>query len=93
MGNSADIDTILNDLIEELAAIEHERWSHWQVYMHSKCRKEPDGSLIIPVELAERWEKQANTHYSDLTEREKGSDREQINRYLPVIVNALKMRS
>lgn len=79
----------LENIIEELAFIEHERWSHWQRYMHGKGVKASDGSLIIPAELAEHWERQMTTTYSDLTEEEKESDREQVRKYLPVIENAL----
>jgi len=39
------------ELIEKLAAIEHERWAHWQSYLHSKCLKNENGSLTIPAEL------------------------------------------
>lgn len=77
-------------LVEELAAIEHERWSHWQNYMHGKCIKNPDGSLTIPSDLVARWSKQAAMPYSELTEKERESDREQVRRYLPVINSALK---
>jgi hypothetical protein len=45
--------------------------------------------LVIPAELAARWEAQIETRYVQLTEREKASDREQVRRYLPVIINAL----
>ena len=49
-------------LIEHLAAIEHERWSYWQRYMHSKGVRQADGSLTIPAHLVERWEKQMASH-------------------------------
>lgn len=83
------IDTILNEIAEHLASIEHERWSHWQLHMHKQGQKLSDGSLIIPPELANRWEKQASTPYADLSEGEKDSDREQVARYLQVIAQAL----
>jgi hypothetical protein len=76
---------MLEDLVETLAAVEHERWSHWQRYVHSKCERLPDGSLRIPVEFVDRWERQMDTAYADLTETEKESDREQVRRYLPLI--------
>ncbi|MFX5626992.1 hypothetical protein ABTD72_01820 [Acinetobacter baumannii] len=77
------------ELIEELAAIEHERWAHWQRYLHSKCFKNQDGSLVIPPELVARWEKQMNTDYANLTQHEKESDREQVVKYLPSLLTAV----
>lgn len=72
-------------LREELAAIEHARWSHWQTFMHSKCIKNSDGSLTIPKELVEKWTRQSTTAYSELTEKEKESDREQVDNYWPLL--------
>ena len=80
---------ILESLIDRLAAIEHERWSHWQRYMHSKGIKQADGSLLIPSELVSRWEHQISTDYAALTEKEKESDREQVRKYLPVIAEGI----
>jgi hypothetical protein len=86
-------DAAMDELLEDLASIEHERWSHWQRYLHSKCQQGPDGSLIIPASLARRWESQMNTTYSELSEVEKESDREQVRRYLPLIVRRLRSLS
>jgi hypothetical protein len=76
-------------LMETLAALEHERWSHWQRHMHSLCRPQDDGSLMIPAELVSRWTEQMSTPYSELSEKEKESDREQVRHYLPAIAAAL----
>lgn len=73
------------DLIEKLSAIEHERWAHWQRYVHSNCIENYDGSLTIPRELVKKWEYQMNTEYRYLSEEEKNSDREQVMRYLPLL--------
>lgn len=70
------------DLREVIAAIEHERWSHWQRYLHEQCLVNEDGSLTIPAELVDRWARQMNTPYDALTEKEKDSDREQADAYL-----------
>lgn len=85
-------DSVLNSpaLLEELAAVEHERWSHWQRHVHSQCETTDDGGLLIPPELVERWTAQLNTPYSALSEKEKESDREQVRRYLPKIASALR---
>jgi|26BtaG_2_1085354.scaffolds.fasta_scaffold05353_6 hypothetical protein len=73
-------------LIEKLSAVEHDRWAHWQSYLHSKCKKNDDGSLTIPKELVERWSTQIETNYSELSEEEKKSDREQVMKYLHYIL-------
>ncbi|MFF2316945.1 hypothetical protein ACFVTE_11805 [Arthrobacter sp. NPDC058097] len=75
--------------VERLAAIEHERWAHWQQYVHDQCERKDDGSLVVPAELVARWKAQIETPYAELSEREKESDREQVRRYLPVVIEAL----
>ena len=30
----AEVEARLNGLIDALAPVEHERWAHWQKYMH-----------------------------------------------------------
>jgi hypothetical protein len=84
------VDKPLNRLTEILAAIEHERWSHWQRYVHSHAIRQQDGSLVIPSELVKRWEKQMETKYEDLTNEERESDREQVRRYLPILEKYLR---
>jgi hypothetical protein len=86
-------DPELRPLVEELASLEHERWSHWQRYMHSKGERQPDGALLIPPELVRRWEEQIGTPYAALSETEKESDREQVRRYLPLVLAALGKES
>ena len=86
------MEPVLDELLEQLASIEHERWSNWQRYMHGKCSPGADGSLVIPAELARRWERLIATPYSDLTDEEKESDREQVRRYLPLIARFLDQK-
>lgn len=81
------------ELIERLASIEHERWSHWQRYMHEKGSMTEAGCLIIPADLVERWQRLMDTDYADLTEEEKQSDRDQVYRYLPTVIDALGKQS
>jgi hypothetical protein len=83
---------LLESLLEELAAIEHERWAHWQRYVHSIGDRRPDGSVVLPADLVQRWDAQIATPYQDLSESEKASDREQVHRYLPLIAAALAAR-
>jgi hypothetical protein len=83
------VDDAFSGLMEKLAAIEHDRWSHWQRYMHEKGELQADGSLILPSNLVRQWDRLINTSYQELTETEKESDREQVRRYIPTIVNNL----
>ena len=76
-------------LVEQLATVEHERWGHWQQYVHAQCSRADDGSLVIPAEMVQLWATQIATPYADLSETEKESDREQVRRYLPVLVEAI----
>ncbi len=73
------------EMQEVFAAMEHERWAKWQRYMHSKMVPDKDGFMLLSPELYERWERQINTPYSELSEQEKESDREQVRPYLEKI--------
>lgn len=85
----AKIERSLHSMIDELAAIEHERWSHWQRYVHDKGTRQADGSLVIPQDIVAQWDRQIATPYADLSEKEKESDREQVRKYLPTIIEGL----
>lgn len=70
---------------EALADVSHDIWSHWMRWQFSVCTRNADGSLTIPAERVERWTRQINTTYADLSEAEKESDREQADKILAVI--------
>lgn len=80
---------VLRDHLEDLAHIEHERWSHWQKYMHSRGVRQADGGLLFPAPLIEQWDRQIATRYADLSENEKGSDREQVLKYLRLVAGVI----
>ena len=52
------------ELLEVLADLEHRQWAHWTRYMLDN----------YTPENVERWRRQLQTDYADLTEREKDSD-------------------
>lgn len=72
-------------LVEVLAAIEHQRWADWQIYVHNLGTQNADGTITLPAASVKHWDRQIHTAYADLTEREKDSDREQVERYLETI--------
>jgi len=78
------------ETLEAVAEVEHERWAHWQRYLHDQCVPHDDGSLIIPAELVERWARQMATPYSRLSEEEKVSDREQASLYIEKLTARLR---
>lgn len=85
--------SISEELMEELAAIEHDRWSKWQKYLHSKCVEHENGKgefVCFPSESFLHWERQIATPYSELSEKEKESDREQVRSYLPLLRKELR---
>lgn len=91
MSDAATIRAALEDVqaLDRLAAVEHERWAHWQQYVHDQADRRDDGSLLIPAELVARWENQIRTPYEQLSPEEQESDREQVYRYLPEVVEIL----
>ena len=80
------------ELLEKWADIEHQRWAKWQKYMHSKLVN-VDGNtdiLGLPKEFYDHWERQIATDYKDLSEKEKESDREQVQPYIEDIKTLLQ---
>ncbi len=63
------------ELLENLSALEHERWSNWMRWMYDN---ETEKNV-------ERWKKQMRTPYADLSDREKESDRKEARKTLDVL--------
>ena len=71
---------------ERLAQYSHDSaWSGWMRYMFSKGVYNPDGSWTMPKEFVERWTRQMNTFYIDLSEGEKRSDREEADKIISLL--------
>jgi len=75
----------MNIVQEKLAEYAHAAWSGWMQYMFSKSQLQPDGSMIVPSGLVQRWTRQANTLYADLPEAEKKSDRDEADKMLKIV--------
>lgn len=68
--------------LEGLAALAHAQWSGWMRHLFSLSQKQDDGSIIIPAALVERWEKQIQTPYKQLSFDEQELDRREGRRVL-----------
>ena len=85
----------LTALQEELAAFAHSQWSGWMEYLFSKCHvvyleptlSDPDGEpcLVIPKWAVDRWKRQIQTDYKELSEEEKNSDRKEAAAMIDII--------
>ncbi len=77
---SIDLDTI-----ESLADVEHEGWSRWMKHLFTVSKKNKDGSVTIPKDKVERWERQIKTDYEDLSNKEKESDRKEVRKFVKIL--------
>lgn len=71
---------------EDIANKTHEVWSDWMRHLFGKCKINEDGTATIPKEDVERWMRQMNTPYEDLSEEEKQSDRDVFKKYYQELV-------
>lgn len=70
-----------DSMIEKMADVAHESWAGWTKYVFSKSTKNDDGTVTIPADQVERWERQIATPYAELSEEEKESDRVEARKY------------
>ena len=72
--------------VEEVAELVHEIWANWMKYMfeHGEFAKDT-GAWFMPASKVERWSRQLNTPYSELSEKEKDTDREIAIQYLDLL--------
>ena len=61
--------------LEELAELEHIQWAHWTRYMLNN----------LTPENIERWKRQIDTPYEELSEEEKNSDRKWARKVLDIV--------
>lgn len=70
---------------EILASKVHDILSHWMEYMFSCCKQDMQDNYFIPLEKVKRWTRQMKTKYDNLSESEKQSDREIVNKFFKEI--------
>ena len=78
-----------DELREQLADIQHAIWAHWMGYMFGCGEFRKDGAWVMPAEKLERWWRQKETPYGELSDKERESDRHQAGKVLAVVQPAL----
>jgi ribosomal protein L16 Arg81 hydroxylase len=71
--------TTQHDLRETVAAQFHVAWAHWMTHLLDQCAWR-NQNAIIHKEDVERWMRQIETDYKDLSEWEKESDRAEADK-------------
>lgn len=77
----------MNTRKEEFANLCHEQWSSWMNYLFSQCEINIHGHCVIPQWAKDRWTRQVNTNYEDLSEDEKNSDRIEADKFISHMIN------
>ena len=78
-----------DELREQLADIQHAIWAHWMGYMFGCGEFRKDDTWVMPAEKLERWWRQKEAPYSELSDKERESDRHQADKILAVVQPAL----
>ena len=71
----------MNRKLEAMSDAEHAKWASWMQYLFSVSRQNKVGTVTIPKDQVDRWKRQMDTPYADLSEREKQSDRDVVNEF------------
>jgi hypothetical protein len=80
-------------MLDEIASLQHEIWSHWMQYLFEVSLQNDDGTITISVDKVERWKRQMITRYVDLSDDERKSDLEQARKVMDLISDVKAVRS
>lgn len=72
---------------EILADLCHQQWSGWMEYLFSKGIFNKDGTWTMPAWAVDRWKKQMNTPYANLSDTEQESDRIEADKFLIILID------
>ena len=75
----------MKTLHEKFAELAHSQWSGWMKYLFSKGEFNKNGTWTMPKWAVERWSQQVETSYSELSESEQNSDRDEAAKFLAVV--------
>jgi hypothetical protein len=82
-----------NEILEKFADAQHEIWSHWMKYLFTKGWDQPDGTFKISRREVERWRRQMETPYSELSDSEQISDKDVVKEHMQDCIIALVEKS
>lgn len=72
-------------MLDEIADLQHEIWSHWMRYLFEVSLQNEDGTVTIPADKVKRWKRQMRIKYSDLSDNEQKSDLEQAQKVMNLL--------
>lgn len=84
----------MSDKREKLAEYAHDAWAGWMKYLFEKGHfttafvgidMPTERVWVMPGWAVERWQRQMNTPYAELSESEKESDRQEADKMLEII--------
>lgn len=82
-GNKCSIcESIKESTIKRKAGAAHDIWSHWMRFQFTQGSFDSVGNFVIPLEKVERWQRQMNTNFVDLTDQEQKSDFEIAEKFM-----------
>lgn len=72
-------------LRHELSDYAHEAWSGWMQHLFDVCEKNENGTVTIPKSRVERWMRQIQTPYENLSQEEQNSDNVEADRIIEIL--------
>ncbi len=79
------------DFRELVAALVHEQWSSWMIFMFGKSDQLSDGGIVIPRNFVERLKRQISISYFNLSEDEKESDRAEADKFIELFSDYMEI--
>lgn len=79
----------MSNLLEAMAAVEHERWSGWEKYRETRLAEGRTCDYEGLEDPEQRWRRLRETPYDSMTDREKESDRFEARKTLAVMLPIL----
>jgi hypothetical protein len=73
-------------MLEAIARIQHEIWSHWVKYLISVSKENEDGSYTIPWDKIDKWKRQSKKPYARLLPQEQKASLEQAQKIVQSLI-------